>query len=156
MGRRRNSQVLSVSYFSGTGNLWHWKALRTDSLGSLFGKQEFGSGPSRGQVMPYPHSYLDNEFLNTTGHYKLGYDQYPDNFTIGSGENKMRYDTYLVAAHGEYDSSSHSWKWVAARKLATTPTLHVQQFGLGGRCTGRTEKPRAYHPGTPWPFPLDG
>jgi hypothetical protein len=116
---------------AGTGNLWHWKSARTDNQGTLWGKLEYGSGPNKGQVMPYSHSYLDNEFINTTGHYQLGYDQYPDSFTMGSDPNRAAYDTYLVSAHGVYDSSSHMWKWVAARKLVTTPSLFVQQFAPG-------------------------
>jgi hypothetical protein len=113
---------------AGTGNLWHWKAGRTDSLGTAYGKLQYSSGPNNGQVMPYPHSYADNEFINTTGHYQLGYDQYPDSFTIGFDHNHATYDTYLVSAHGVYDSSSHIWRWVAARKLAISPSLYVQQF----------------------------
>ncbi|MBZ5707234.1 MAG: hypothetical protein LAN63_17950 [Acidobacteriia bacterium] len=116
---------------AGTGNLWHWKSARTDSQGTLWGKLKFGSGPDIGQLMPYTHSYLDNEFINATGHYQLGYDQYPDSFTIGSDPNHAAYDTYLVSAHGAYDSSSHTWKWVASRKLVTTPSLYVQQFAPG-------------------------
>ena len=116
---------------AGTGNLWHWKSARTDSQGTLWGKLKYGSGPNKGQVMSYAHSYLDNEFINTTGHFQLGYDQYPDSFTIGFDPNHAAYNTYLVSSHGAYDSSSHTWKWVAARKLVTTPSLFVQQFAPG-------------------------
>ena len=113
---------------AGTGNLWHWKSARTDNQGTLWGKVKYGSGPNKGLTMSYLHSYADNEFINTTGHFQLGYDQYPDSFTIGFDPNHMTYETYLVSAHGAYDSSSHMWKWVAARKLTTTPSLFVQQF----------------------------
>jgi hypothetical protein len=116
---------------AGTGNLWHWKSARTDSQGTLWGKLKYGSGPDKGQVMAYTHSYLDNEFINTTGHFQLGYDQYPDSFTIGFDPNRAAYNTYLISSHGAYDSSSHMWKWVAARKLVTTPSLYVQQFAPG-------------------------
>jgi hypothetical protein len=116
---------------AGTGNLWHWKASRTDTAGIAWGKLKYGSGSNIGKAMPYLHSYLANEFINNTGHYQLGYDQYPDSFTVGLAENRIPYDTYLVSAHGVYDSSSHVWSWVAARKLTTTPTLHTQQFTPG-------------------------
>lgn len=116
---------------AGTGNLWHWKSSRTDPSGIAWGKLTYGSGPNKGKIMPYTHSYLDNEFINTTGHYQLGYDQYPDSFTVGSAENGIPYDTYLVSARGVYDSAAHVWNWVAARKLTTTPNLRTQQFALG-------------------------
>jgi hypothetical protein len=118
---------------AGTGNLWHWKGSRTDSLGASFGKLKYGSGPNKGKPLIPSQSYADNEFINTTGHYQLGWDQYPTaavpgNFTIGEGENSISYNTFLVAAHGVYDSSTHTYKWVAARALTTTPTLHTVQF----------------------------
>lgn len=118
---------------AGTGNLWHWKAARTDSSGTSFGKLKYGSGPNKGKPVIPPHSFSDNEFINTTGHYQLGWDQYPTatvpgNFTIGEGENNIPYSTFLVAAHGTYDSSTHTYKWVAARTLTTTPALHTVQF----------------------------
>jgi hypothetical protein len=121
---------------AGIGNLWHWKAARTDSLGTIYGKLKYGSGPNFGKPLIPPHSFADNEFINTTGHYQLGWDQYPTpavpgNFTIGNAENNKPYDTFLVSAHGAYDSSAHIWKWVAARKLTTTLTLHTQQFTPG-------------------------
>ncbi len=121
---------------AGTGNLWHWKAARTDSLGASYGKLKYGSGPNTGQPLIPQHSFADNEFINTTGHYQLGYDQYPTatspgNFTIGNGENNLPYNTFLVSAHGVYDSSSHTWAWIAARSLSTTPTLHTVQFAPG-------------------------
>jgi hypothetical protein len=118
---------------AGTGNLWHWKGSRTDSLGASFGKLKYGSGPNKGKLLIPLQSYADNEFINTTGHYQLGWDQYPTaavpgNFTIGDGENSIPYNTFLVAAHGVYDSSTHTYKWVGARALTTTPTLHTVQF----------------------------
>lgn len=118
---------------AGTGNLWHWKAARTDSGGTSFGKLKYASGPNKGQPLVPPHSYADNEFINKTGHNQLGWDQYPTsttpgNFTIGYGENNLPYNTFLVYAHGVYDSSSHTWTWEAARSLTTTPTLHTVQF----------------------------
>ncbi len=122
---------------AGTGNLWHWKAGRTDSLGARYGKLKYGSGPNMGQTISPPHSYVANEFINTTGHYVLGWDQYPTlvnlgNFTIGFADNiHQTYDTFLVSAHGVYDSSSHMWKWVAARPLTTSPSLHIEQFKPG-------------------------
>jgi hypothetical protein len=121
---------------AGTGNLWHWKAARTDSLGTVYGKLKYGSGPDKGKALIPPHSYADNEFIDATGHYQLGWDQYPTasvpgNFTIGEGENNIPYNTFVVSAHGVYDSSAHTWKWVAARKLTTTPSLHVEQFAPG-------------------------
>lgn len=116
---------------AGTGNMWHWKSARTDDQGTLWGKLKYGSGPNNGLTMPYLHSYADNEFINTTGHFQLGYDQYPDSFTIGFDPNHASYETYLISAHGAYDSSSHMWKWVAARKLTSTPSLFVQQFSPG-------------------------
>jgi hypothetical protein len=116
---------------AGTGNMWHWKSARTDDLGTQWGKLVYGSGPNKGLLMLYAHSYADNEFINTTGHFQLGYDQYPDSFTIGVDPNHAVYDTYEVSAHGTYDSSSHMWRWVAARKLTTRPSLFVQQFSPG-------------------------
>ncbi len=121
---------------AGTGNMWHWKAARTDSLGTSYGKLKYGSGPDKGKALIPPHSYADNEFINTTGHNQLGWDQYPTattpgDFTIGEGENNIPYNTFMVSAHGAYDSSTHMWKWVASRKLTTTPSLHVQQFAPG-------------------------
>jgi ethylbenzene dehydrogenase len=130
---------------AGTGNLWHWKAGRTDSLGARYGKLKYGGGPgtfgiggpNQGQIITPPHSYADNEFINITGHYQLGWDQYPTaanpgNFTIGFADNiHQTYDTFLVAAHGVHDSSTHMWKWVAARALTTTPSLHIVQFQPG-------------------------
>ncbi|MDV3293304.1 MAG: ethylbenzene dehydrogenase-related protein [Nitrososphaerales archaeon] len=118
---------------AGTGNLWHWKAARTDSLGASFGKLKYGSGPNFGQALIPPHSYADNEYINSTGHNQLGYDQYPTasspgNFTIGVGENNVPYNTFVVSAHGVYDRASHTWTWAAARALATTPVLHTVQF----------------------------
>lgn len=136
----------------GTGNLWHWKAGRTDSLGGQYGKLKYGGypnatnhwggtfgvgGPLVGQTITPPHSYADNEFIDTTGHYQLGWDQYPTkanpgNFTIGFADDIHQvYDTFLVAAHGVYDSSAQMWKWVAARPLTTTPSLHIVQFQPG-------------------------
>lgn len=118
---------------AGTGNLWHWKASRTDSLGTSYGKLLYGSGPNFKKPLIPSQSYADNEFINTTGHYQLGWDQYPTpavpgNFTIGDGENHIAYNTFLVAAHGVYDSSTHTWRWVAARTLTTSPALHTVQF----------------------------
>jgi hypothetical protein len=118
---------------AGTGNLWHWKASRTDSLGTSYGKLKYGSGPNKGKPLIPAHSYADNEFINTTGHYQLGWDQYPTaavpgNFTIAEGENHIAYNTFLVAAHGAYDSSTHTYKWVAARSLTTAPALRTVQF----------------------------
>lgn len=118
---------------AGTGNLWHWKGGRTDSSGASYGKLKYGSGPNKGQPLIPPHSFADNEFINKTGHYQLGWDQYPTaaspgNFTVGDGENNIPYNTFLVAAHGAYDSSAHAYKWVTARALTTTPTLHTVQF----------------------------
>jgi len=118
---------------AGTGNLWHWKAARTDSSGTSYGKLKYGSGPNFLKPLIPAHSYADNEFINNTGHYQLGWDQYPTaavpgNFTIGEGENHISYNTFLVAAHGAYDSSTHTYKWVAARTLTSTPELHTVQF----------------------------
>jgi hypothetical protein len=113
---------------AGTGNLWHWKGARTDSMRTSYGKLTYGSGPDTGKIMTYAHSYADNEFINATGHFQLGYDQYPASFTIGSGENGVPYDAYLVSAHGVYNSSTHTWSWVAARNLSTSPTLDTIQF----------------------------
>lgn len=118
---------------AGTGNLWHWKAARTDSSGTAYGKLKYGSGPNNGKPLIPAHSFADNEFINMTGHYQLGWDQYPTatvpgNFTIGAGENGIPYDTFLVSAHGVYDSSTHTYKWVAARSLTTSPTLHDVQL----------------------------
>lgn len=118
---------------AGTGNLWHWKAARTDSLGASFGKLKYGSGPNFGQPLIPPHSYADNEYINSTGHNQLGWDQYPTattpgNFTIGVGENNIPYNTFLVSAHGVYDPTSHTWTWAAARSLTTTPVLRTVQF----------------------------
>jgi hypothetical protein len=83
---------------AGTGNLWHWKAARTDNLGTSYGKLKYGSGPDKGKPLSPAHSYADNEFINNTGHYQLGWDQYPTaavpgNFTIGEGENNIPYNT---------------------------------------------------------------
>ena len=119
-----------------TGNLWHWKGARTDLNGTLFGQLKYGSGPNKGQTITPTNSYADNEFINSTGHYQLGWDQYPTaaspgNFTIGSDDNGVPYNTFMVAAHGVYDSSSHTWTWVAARPLTVTPTLHDVQFTGG-------------------------
>ncbi len=118
---------------AGTGNLWHWKGARTDSLGTSYGKLKYGSGPNKEQVLAPSHSFADNEYINKTGHYQLGYDQYPTatspgNFTIGEGENSIPFNTFLVSAHGVYDSSTHTYNWVATRTLSTTPTLHTLQF----------------------------
>lgn len=121
---------------AGTGNLWHWKSGRGDSSGTLYGTLKYNSGPDKGKIITPPHSFANNEFINTTGHYQLGWDQYPTaaspgDFTIGTGENNKPYGTFLISAHGVYDSSAHIWKWVAARKLTTSPTLHTQQFTPG-------------------------
>ncbi len=122
---------------AGTGNLWHWKAGRTDSLGARYGTLKYGSGPNKGQIITPPHSYAANEFINQTGHYVLGWDQYPTpvnpgNFTIGFADNiHQQYDPYLVSAHGVYDSTNHIWKWEAARLLTTNPSLHIIQFQPG-------------------------
>jgi hypothetical protein len=118
---------------AGTGNIWHWKASRTDSLGTSYGKLKYGSGPNKGKPLIPAQSYADNEFINNTGHYQLGWDQYPvpavpGNFTIGEGENNIPYNTFLIAAHGVYDSSNHVYRWVAARTLTTSPALHTVQF----------------------------
>lgn len=121
---------------AGTGNLWHWKASRTDSLGTSYGKLKYGSGPNKGMPLIPAQSYADNEFINTTGHYQLGWDQYPTaavpgNFTIGEGESHIPYNTFLVAAHGVYDPSTHTYRWVGARTLTTAPALHNVQFTFG-------------------------
>jgi hypothetical protein len=121
---------------AGTGNIWHWKAARTDSLGTSYGKLNYGSGPNFGKSLIPLYSYADNEFINKTGHYQLGWDQYPTaavpgNFTIGEGENHIPYNTFLVAAHGVYDSSAHGYKWVGARTLTTAPALRTVQFAPG-------------------------
>jgi hypothetical protein len=121
---------------AGTGNIWHWKAARTDSLGSSFGKLKYGSGPHIGQALIPPYSYADNEYINGTGHMQLGWDQYPTasvpgNFTIGYGENFVPYNTFEVAAHGVYNGTTHTWSWVAARSLTTQPKLHQVQFKPG-------------------------
>lgn len=118
---------------AGTGNLWHWKAARGDSLGASYGKLKYNSGPNIGKVITPPHSFANNEFINTTGHYQLGWDQYPTatapgNFTIGFAENNIPYNTFLVYAHGVYDQTTHTYNWEAARSLHTTPTLHTIQF----------------------------
>jgi len=113
---------------AGTGNLWHWKGARTDSSGVSYGKLKYGSGPNKGKVLIPAHSFADNEFINKTGHYQLGWDQYPTDFTVGEGENNIPYNTFLVAAHGAYDSSANAYRWVAARTLTTTPALHTVQF----------------------------
>jgi hypothetical protein len=132
---------------AGTGNLWHWKAGRTDSLGAKYGKLKYGGGPgtfgvggpNQGQIINPTHSYSANEFINTTGHYVLGWDQYPTvanpgNFTIGFADTiHQTYDTFMVAAHGVWSNSNGvgTWKWVAARPLTTFPTLHIVQFQPG-------------------------
>lgn len=121
---------------AGTGNLWHWKGARTDTLGGSYGKLKFASGPNKGQLITPPHSFAANEFINTTGHYQLGWDQYPTatapgNFTVGFAENNIPYNTYVVYAHGVYDPVSHTYTWEAARSLHTTPALHMVQFNSG-------------------------
>jgi hypothetical protein len=113
---------------AGTGNLWHWKAARTDSLGTSYGKLKYGSGPFLGQPIAPAHSYSDNEFINVSGHYQLGFDQYPNSFSIGYDPNKIPYNTFVVSAHGVYNPASHTWSWVAARPLTITPGLHDIQF----------------------------
>ena len=121
---------------AGTGNLWHWKSGRTDSSGTSYGKLKYGSGPNKGKPLIPAYSYADNEFINRTGHYQLGWDQYPTaavpgDFTIGEGENNIPYDTFVVAAHGAYDLSAQKYKWVAARTLTTAPTMRNVQFVSG-------------------------
>ena len=121
---------------AGTGNLWHWKAARGDSLGASYGQLKYNSGPLKGQVITPPHSFANNEYINTTGHYQLGWDQYPTktapgNFTIGFGENNEPYNLFLVYAHGVYDPATHTYTWEAARSLHTTPALNNVQFTQG-------------------------
>ncbi len=123
----------SPASLAGTGNVWRWVAMSTDSNGSTFKTAKYGAGTGllAGHLINYTHSFANDMLLNTTGFYLLGQGSSNVNSTVLYAANHAAYSPFIVYEKGVYNYTAHTWTQVIARPLTTTPSTAIAQFAPG-------------------------